>query len=229
MRYFPILTIICCLCCTDASAREKGKLPLAFELKCGEQPLQIGRQYRVGSSTLQLGELKFYISAIGLYDGNKLIWEERQSYHLIDATVPSSLQLLLSIPRGIDFDAIRFSLGIDSTTNVSGAMGGDLDPSRGMYWTWQSGYINFKVEGSSPACNTRNNEFHFHIGGYSAPFASVRDIKLSIGSKDQLVIVADIGRFFEGGDLSAQNDITIPGPEAVNLSRKAATIFSIRQ
>ena len=77
-------------------------------------------------------------------------------------------------------DKIKFNLGIDSLTNVSGVMGGDLDPTKGMYWTWQSGYINFKMEGSSAVCPTRNHEFQFHIGGYQDPFYAMQTLELEV-------------------------------------------------
>ena len=73
--------------------------------------------------------------------------------------LPSSLAL--QIPSNIPFSKLKFQLGIDSLTNVSGAMGGDLDPTKGMYWTWQSGYINMKIEGKSNSCKTRKNQFQF--------------------------------------------------------------------
>ena len=78
--------------------------------------------------------------------------------------------LCLEIPEDTEFDAIQFNLGIDSLTNVSGALGGDLDPTKGMYWTWQNGYVNFKLQGTSDLCNNPKNEFEFHLGGYLKPF-----------------------------------------------------------
>jgi hypothetical protein len=46
-------------------------------------------------------------------------------------------KLSFDLPTYLKYDQIQFQLGIDSLTNVSGAMGGDLDPTKGMYWTWQ--------------------------------------------------------------------------------------------
>ena len=58
---------------------------------------------------------------------------------------------------------------------------GVLDPSGAgadMYWTWNSGYIFFKMEGTSPAATGMGNSFMYHIGGfggYSAP--TINNIK----------------------------------------------------
>ena len=59
---------------------------------------------------------------------------------------------------------IYFQIGIDSLTNVSGDLDGDLDPALGMYWAWNSGYINMKLEGKSSSCKSVKKEFQFHIG-----------------------------------------------------------------
>ena len=112
--------------------------------------------------SIQLKSLKFYISNIELVNGDKVVWQQKNSFHLIDASKNESLQIPLKHQSNLNFTKIKFNLGIDSMVNVSGALGGDLDPTKGMYWTWQSGYINFKLEGKSKKCKTRNNEFHFH-------------------------------------------------------------------
>jgi hypothetical protein len=230
LRYFFVLLAICCLCCTKVLSRAKGKpLLVTFELRCGSQPFHLGEQYSSGGNTLKVEALRFYISAIALYDGDKLLWEEPDSYHLIDAATPGSLQLSLTPTAPVHFNAIRFRLGVDSLANVSGALGGDLDPSKGMYWAWQSGYINFKVEGTSPACHTRNNEFQFHLGGYAGRDASAQDIKLDAVNKNGIIIIADIGRFFERSDLFVLSSVMTPGPEAVSLSQRAAAIFRVKQ
>jgi len=49
---------------------------------------------------------------------------------------------------------------VDSLANVSGAMSNDLDATKGMYWSWQSGFINLKIEGKSASCKTRKINFN---------------------------------------------------------------------
>jgi hypothetical protein len=53
----------------------------------------------------------------------------------------------------MDITGIRFLLGVDSARNVSGIQTGALDPARGMFWTWNSGYVMAKIEGSSPSAH----------------------------------------------------------------------------
>jgi hypothetical protein len=177
------------------------------------------------SSGIQIETFRFYISRVSVYKNEKLLWTEPMSFHLLDAAIPASLKLSLVMPAGTSFDQISFNLGVDSFTNVSGALGGDLDPSRGMYWTWQSGYINWKLEGTAAAAPTRNHEFHFHIGGYSAPFATLTPVILKVDNQQNVNVFVDLHRFLNGIDLKTENNIMIPGHNAVRLAKKAGTIF----
>ena len=117
---------------------------------------------------------------------------------------------------------------IDSVTNVSGALGGDLDPTKGMYWTWQSGYINFKLEGKSNLCPTRKNEFHFHLGGYLHPYNALKTVKLKVQQSTDIAVVFDVKKLFSAIDLKSTNQIMTPMKEAVLISEKVAQAFSIK-
>jgi hypothetical protein len=76
-------------------------------------------------------------------------------------------------------------------------MAGDLDPIKGMYWAWQSGYINMKIEGKSSSCRTRKNEFQFHIGGYLSPYYAMRKVALTYDKKaTEINIGIDLYNFF---------------------------------
>lgn len=111
--------------------------------------------------------------------------------------------------------------------NVSGAMGGDLDPMKGMYWTWNSGYINFKLEGNSPECPSRNNAFQFHLGGYTSPNSTLRNLSFQIPPDEKIMLRMDISRFLMAVDLNKQHHIMSPGPDAAALSTLASKMFSI--
>ena len=144
----------------------------------GTKPIVIGDSaFRAkDANNTHIDVLKFYISRIQFFHKGTVVLEEEKSFHLIDAAVQASFHLVIANKRGARFDELRFHLGIDSVASVSGAMGGDLDPTKGMYWTWQSGYINVKCEGKSNVCIARNNEFQFHLGGYKQPFNSLQTL-----------------------------------------------------
>jgi len=172
--------------------------------------------------------LKFYISGVTLVDKALPVWKEEESFHLIDFEERDSNALCLEIPDGLTFDAIQFNLGIDSLTNVSGALGGDLDPTKGMYWTWQNGYINFKLEGTSNLCNNPKNEFQFHLGGYTAPWSNVQQIKLNVANTSAFNISFNLLQFVNELDLENLNHIMSPSESAVDYAKLAAKCFSIK-
>jgi hypothetical protein len=196
--------------------------PVNFEFVFGSKSLQLDSSYAVNETQVSIETVRFYVSGLAFYKGDSLVWKESDSYHLIDASKAESLSI--TTPE-FAADKMVFILGTDSITNVSGAMGGDLDPSKGMYWAWNSGYINFKLEGASPICDTRNNAFQFHLGGYSGANATVQSVELELTSS---AILVDVKAFLEGIDLAQNNKIMSPGLEAVQLAEKAATIFRMK-
>lgn len=179
------------------------------------------------NDSIQFTKLKFYISTIKFYNNNKLVFAEKNSYHLLDANDSSSLSININKPSNIKFNSLKFCLGIDSITNAKGALGGDLDPTKGMYWAWHSGYINFKLEGTSNVCNTRNNAFEFHLGGFAAPYNSLQTIQLPIKNTTSITVSVDVNAFFLQLDLAKTNAIMTPSKQAIALSKLAAKMFSI--
>ena len=95
-------------------------------------------------------------------------------YHLIDYSNPASQHLDFLVNEMPD--KFRITLGVDSITNSEGVHGGDLDPTKGMYWSWQSGYIQFKFEGSY-----QGKEYSLHLGGFEHANFSSREHSSLIG------------------------------------------------
>ena len=181
------------------------------------------------SDSVKITEFRFYISKLSFWKSNKQIWMEGDSFHLIDLLDDSTHKIKLEIPDEIVFDKLEFYLGIDSLTNVSGAMGGDLDPTRGMYWTWQNGYINAKIEGTSNVCKSRKNEFQFHLGGYMAPFQCVQKIEMIVDRNEQIQIGIHVEKMIEAFDLSKQTKIMSPSLNAVEVSKQLAKCFYLME
>ncbi|MBL0341109.1 MAG: hypothetical protein IPP71_09390 [Bacteroidetes bacterium] len=201
---------------------------ISFVLKYGNLPLKLDTHYALGNGdSIEINTLKFYISELQFFKNDTIVFKEPNSYHLVDAAEENSKQIQFSIPSVTAFHTIRFNLGIDSITNFSGALGGELDPTKGMYWTWQNGYINFKMEGKCNSIANPNKEFQFHLGGYQYPYNSLQTVVLNVSGSEQLFIVMDIEKLISGIDLSYQNQIMSPGKEAMILSEKIYKIFSI--
>ena len=72
---------------------------------------------------------------------------------------------------------------------------GDLDPLKGMYWTWQSGYINFKIEGSSPYVVIKEQVcFHWW---FSTPFNAIQHVVLDKNSASDITVEIKLDGFFK--------------------------------
>ena len=107
-------------------------------------------------------------------------------------------------------------------------MDGDLDPLKGMYWTWQSGYVNFKMEGTMPDKNWVNQKFEYHLGGYVGENNSYNSIVLKTENSDLINIQLDAGKFLSDWYVGAHPNIMSPGKIAVDFSKILASCFIIR-
>lgn len=203
---------------------------IVFQLNYGNEVLQIKETNNgfIDSNQIYIEALKFYITKIQFLKKGKIVLEESNSYHLIDAVSKNTLKILIDNITRLEFDVLEFQLGIDSATNVSGAMGGDLDPTKGMYWTWQSGYINFKLEGRSALCKTKNKAFQFHLGGYKQPNDALQKLTFPINNREEIFLSLDLEKIIKGIDLSNKNHIMSPSDEAVLISNKIVKAFSVK-
>ncbi|MCF8247052.1 MAG: hypothetical protein K9J37_19015 [Saprospiraceae bacterium] len=182
---------------------------------------------QLNGDSIAIHTLRFYLSNFVFYKNGKEIGREKDSYHLLDMEDESTLSIAINPNTGDGLGAIRFDLGTDSLTNVSGAMGGDLDPANGMYWAWNSGYINFKIEGYYEKCPTRNHQFQFHIGGYLPPFKTVQTIELTGLNKREIWVDMELSVFFEHIDLAKEHSIMSPSKAAANLAQLLSKTFRI--
>jgi hypothetical protein len=191
--------------------------------------LELNKQYFIVNSTdsIQIETIKFYVSNIEFFKNDQLVYKEKNSFHLIDAADSSTFNLMINLEPNINFNKIKFNLGIDSITNYNGAMGGDLDPTKGMYWTWQNGYINLKIEGKSNLSIAKNKDFVFHLGGYQNALSTLQTIQLPVQNSQVITINMAIDKWIYEIDLNKQNHIMSPSKEAVILANKLSTIFSV--
>lgn len=180
------------------------------------------------SDSIRFETVKFYVSAIELYRHSQKAWKEKNSFHLIDAAQEKSNTILLNIPKTLDFDSIRFNIGIDSNTNSAGVLGGDLDPTKGMYWTWQSGYINVKLEGTSNLVHSPNHAFEFHLGGYMAPFETIQNISRPCADSNEIKVYVDLKPFITSFNLQETHHVMSPNADAVKLSKLLTRSFFVK-
>lgn len=206
----------------------QDSLKIRFSPKMMDQDLVLHHAYVVNEDTIHFSQLKFYISDISFHHDDTLVYVLKKSHHLVDLSQPVTTSLTEKLEAPITYNQVTFKIGIDSLTNVSGAIEGDLDPQNGMYWTWQSGYINFKLEGTSTICPTRLNKFQWHIGGYLTPYNIIKEVSLSTqDSKKVLNIDVNIDELLQSFDLSQTYQIMSPNDRAVQIANRLPTIFKL--
>ncbi len=170
---------------------------------------------------------QFYVSNIQLFNESELVHTCEKTAFLVDVFDSESLSLIIEMPYRTSYTHIKFNIGVDSVTNVSGALGNDLDPTKGMYWTWQSGYINFKIEGSHVNCPSRNNQFQFHLGGYRHPFNALQTVQLSVKNSDVINIGILLDAFFDHIDIRSTHHVMSPTNISVQLSNQLPKLFTV--
>lgn len=171
---------------------------------------------------------KYYISNINLVktDGEALAIPD--TYYLINAADSSSLKQQISgIPEG-NYKSINFTIGVDSARNFAGAQTAALDPAKGMFWSWNSGYIFVKLEGESPQSTAKKNRLIFHIGGVKSPNNTIRTfnqhfpktLKVVQGKLPLIELIADAGTLFQGKTTVAFSkfNFTMGGPNSVLIA-----------
>lgn len=179
--------------------------------------------------SININRLQFYISNITVYNKNNDSFELDKKHHLLQYNQPETFVIEVDNQIVDSLKKVSFKLGIDSITNVSGAIGGDLDPTNGMYWSWQSGYINFKLEGNSAAVEARKNKFQYHLGGYSSPFKNVVQVKLDLNNLDSVKIELPIESILKQINIIELHTVMSPSANAVRISEIIGNALFIRE
>jgi len=205
-----------------ANAQNTG---ISLKIILQGEPIIPGKNYYIPSleDSISIKKLKFYL---GTHETRSISKNTPDSwyrnYNLIDLMDSTSLTIRPELMN-------VFMLGVDSTTQVSGAMSGDLDPTQGMYWSWKSGYINFKLEGTSSSCPSRKNQFQFHLGGYQYPNNCYKQFMiLNDSTLNASVLLLQLDSFFSHVDLRKTYSVMSPGKEAVALSILLSQSFYLK-
>jgi hypothetical protein len=127
---------------------------------------------------------------------------------------------------------------VDSALNCSGAQSGALDPVNGMFWTWNTGYIYFKLEGYATDSPNDLQKIEYHIGGYTGPYKANRKVELNLpqpllieaGKSTVITINVDLDQFWVGKNkinIATNALIMSPGALAAAAADNLPAMFSI--
>ena len=184
------------------NATVKGPLSVEFDNIAGSSNLQLstGMYTNASAENFTVTKLKYYVSNFSLVktDGSVYTVPQDSSYFLIDESVNEGQLATLQVPEG-EYKTLSFTLGVDSlrSTMDIARRTGVLDPTADggdMYWGWNSGYIFFKMEGTSAAAGMGGN-FMYHIGGFggftTATLNNLKTITLDLSARGTAKVKAN--------------------------------------
>lgn len=211
------------------------QLAIRFHAVIGKMPLVPGQAYVSAlGDTIAINRFLFYVSHLSFVkkDGNYFI--PPAGYYLIDAFDSAAMDIRITVPDPA-IRQISFLLGVDSLRNVSGIQTGALDPAHGMFWTWNTGYIMAKLEGTSPHLTVPGHRFSYHIGGFAGKWNVLKTITINLPDMPDAVhtidLYADVNSWFKGvTEFHLQNESFChsPGPLAVQFANNYAGMFSLK-
>lgn len=229
MKLNTFIVLILCSFHTSLWAQKNACIKLNFNCLFNNLPLNLDSNYVLtNNDTISIETCRFYVSNIHLVNNNQTVFTDSTIAHLVDLADDQSLEINLLYPENLKYDSVQFNLGIDSSLNVAEVLSGDLDPTKGMYWTWQSGYINFKIEGKSKKSPSRYKQFQYHLGGYLYPNNTLQTFSFITNKKSEFKFTIEIDKFLDGIDLSDMYQIMSPSSSSVLLSKKLAQLFKVK-
>lgn len=182
-----------------------SSLHIHFIHRADTFPLVASQSYTLpNNQSFSVQVFKYYISNVEIHYTDGTVYKENYSYHLID--FQGKNEIVLNQLPSKNISNLRFMIGVDSLHNVSGPQTGDLSPSYGMFWTWNTGYIMVKFVGQSQQSGAIDKTLIFHIGGYKGSNKVQRIVNISLpngvslkeGKASELQLITNVSRMFYG-------------------------------
>lgn len=219
---------------------KEGSVRFEFSNVVGSSPLVLNdvEYLTPGNDPFRVSLFSYYISNIKLIGEDGSRYAEDESYHLIrHENNGSKIFTINTVPSG-KYKELTLMIGVDSTRNVSGIQEGALDPVWGMFWSWNTGYIMAKLEGTSPAAGTGGNVFMYHPGGFQTKTGAVVQVTLPLGNMEvkagqtrTIKLNADVLEWFTSPhaiNISAMPIVHNAGASSRKLAENYANMLTIK-
>jgi hypothetical protein len=212
-----------------------GQVKFRVENTVGTQPLALNTTV----ATTQTGEtftislFEYYLSNIRLTKSDGTVYVAPDTYFLVNQDKPASLSFAVAgVPAG-EYTGVSFIVGVDAQkTGFTDplALTGDLNPANNMYWTWNSGHVFLKMQGTRTTGGV-NKPLTCHIGGYAAPTSAIvtaapsfNGTKLVVRADQtpEVVLRADATKLFDGPNpvnLATFTGAEMPGTQAMQIAQ----------
>ena len=137
-------------------AEGQSAVVVHHQVTLGDAKVVLGEWQKSDSNvSVRIDKLRWYVSLPPAGKKGSKAW-------LLDLADSASLDQQMSRPVN---NKISLLFGIDSAIQVGGVGTGALDPLRGMYWTWQTGYVQWKMEGAIRV-DSVESPLELHLGGF---------------------------------------------------------------
>lgn len=178
----------------------------------GKGDLILNHYYTFDTAKVVFESLRFYVSCEEKSETSK---KKNNSpvFHLVDLENEKSKKITVRTPTKTALLKLQIGIGVDSATHEKVLLTGDLDPTKGMYWTWQTGYINLKVEGK-----INNVPFQYHLGGYILPNKTFQSYSFDVNKKSEFLFTIDFKKWLEKATSLGRSHIMSPGENATTLA-----------
>lgn len=236
MKIGHLLALLCCMISGNLLGQTgKTSYEITVHSFFNGRPLQRDSLYlNEWGEALHWNQCRWYFSRIrGVKTNGDTVLLSNQHFLLDGLTGPATVQFTGPSPVGIK--SLVIQLGVDPAVNRQGIQTGDLDPAKGMFWTWNTGYVHVKLSGTSAAAATAGERFNYDIGGYQPPHVTQRQLVFPFVAdthqqRTQISLQAEWSKVFD-----AQHAIRIgqyavchqPGALAVLLADNAAQVFGL--
>lgn len=221
--------------------KDLGKIAVDVSPAFGSEELQYSKYYlNAAGDSVNVTRFAYYVSNVVFVKSDGSAFAEPESYHLLDHAGSATKGFTVAnVPLG-EYSSLSFLIGVDSLRNCSGAQSGDLDPAKGMFWTWNSGYIFLKMEGRAPR-SAGNKAYTYHIGGFKGVNKSMQKVSLSFngsilksaqGGLARVVLKADAAEIFKSPniiDVSTFYYQMSEGAGAKKLSENYKDMFIVKE
>lgn len=216
-----------------------GSLKVSFENYVGQSKLSLGSSDYVNAAgnVFDVSSLKYYISNLNLSGASGSVFVNK--YFLIDESDHSTLTFILNDIPVETYDSFGLVVGVDSARNVSGAQTGALDPIKGMFWDWNTGYVMARMEGSSAESGALGDQLSFHIAGFKGPHNVIKNIELPLGTDNinikegkvsEIVLRMDLLEWFTSPktiSFDTLHTVVTGGAEAKLIADNYESMFSV--
>lgn len=231
---------------------DKNNVTLEFENRVAAQTLVLNDTKYTNSSgeDFTITTLNYFISNVALKKTDGTVVKMPDQYFLVRQADKSTLMPVLKDVPAADYTEMTFTIGVDSVKSISSVeqRTGVLDVASygtdNMYWSWNSGYIFFKMEGISSVAPTNTGglkKYQYHVGGFGGRTAAtannLRTVTLSLPSiasvrkskSPTIHLIADISKVFSGvSPLKIASAAVVMSPAAAGpIANNYAKVFSV--